>query len=264
MRDDWKHDQFAESIVDKLLPYFLKAGDEALSRSKAGLKISIKSDNSPVTDGDLEVDKILREGIKKITPDIPIISEETVNLKIKNEENTFWLIDPIDGTKDYINNKEEYTLNAALIINKRPTIGIINAPAKNRLFYSYGTSCAFTIRNKIKITLNCVKKTETGKIFALSHSSKPDDEILKVFKKYGVNKFTKMSSSLKFCVIAEGEADFYTCGARAFEWDIAAGHAILIHAGGSFTNLDGNEILYGKADFKNPPLLVKRSKNLFI
>ena len=106
----------------------------------------IKADKTPVTDGDLAVDKLLRTKIKNLTPNIPLISEETVDLDVKNKNSTFWLIDPIDGTRDYINKKDEYTLNAGLIINLKPAIGIVYAPEKDRLFFSYGKGLAFELR----------------------------------------------------------------------------------------------------------------------
>ena len=108
----------AEGLIDT----FLEAGKIAKEISHRGVKITIKTDKSPVTDGDLAVDEILSAKIKSFTPNIPIISEETVNLNIKNEDKNFWLVDPIDGTKDYINKKDEYTLNAALIIDFKPVL----------------------------------------------------------------------------------------------------------------------------------------------
>ena len=123
-----------KNITEELLDTFLMAGKIARELSQKGLKIQIKKDKSPVTDGDLAVDKILRDKIKNLTPSIPIISEETADLEANNKNKNFWLIDPIDGTKDYIKNKDEYTLNASLIVNLVPTIGIIYAPEKKRLF----------------------------------------------------------------------------------------------------------------------------------
>ena len=134
---------------------FLKAGDLAKKKSQQDVKITIKTDGSPVTNVDLEVDAILRNKIVNLTPNLPIISEETVNLEQKNNNKTFWLIDPIDGTKDYIKKREEYTLNAALIINLKPAIGIVYAPEKNRLFFSYGKGHAYEVCNGKKIILNC-------------------------------------------------------------------------------------------------------------
>ena len=129
-----------KSITEDLLETFLSAGKIAKEISERGVKITIKSDNSPVTDGDLAVDNFLKKRISNLTPNISIISEESVDLSLKDKKvnNNFWLIDPIDGTRDYIKKREEYTLNAALIINYEPVIGIIYAPAKDRLFYSYG------------------------------------------------------------------------------------------------------------------------------
>ena len=251
-----------KNLTESLLETFLNAGQKAIELRNKGLKTTFKSDNSPVTNGDLEVDKLLRERIIQTTPNIPLISEETVNLNKNNEYKNFWLVDPIDGTKEYINNKDEFTLNASLIIDLEPAIGVIYAPAKKRLFYSYGKGCSFERFEQKKIQLECKKKTKLGEVHAVSHSFEPSPEVLKTHKKYNVKNFIKMKSSYKFCVIATGEFDLYATKARAYEWDIAAGHAILKHAGGIVTTLDEREFKYGKADYKNLTLLVKRSEKL--
>ena len=252
-----------KSITENLIDTFFEAGQTAKEISSRGLKITIKPDNSPVTDGDLAVDKILRNKIKIITPEIPVVSEETINLdaKINKKNKSFWLIDPIDGTRDYIKKKEEYTLNAALIIDLKPAIGIIYAPAKNRLFFSYGKNYAFEINNGKKLILNC-KKISKEETLGLENSGTTSNKILDIYKKLKVSRKIKMSSSLKFCILAAGEADVYATEARAYEWDIAAGHAILDHAGGSITTLEGKNFLYGKSDYKNLSIIAKRSKNL--
>ena len=136
-----------KNIAENLIETFLKAGEIAKDISNRGVKITIKPDKSPVTDGDLAVDKHLRTKIESLSPGISIISEETVNLKTKIEEKNFWLIDPIDGTYDYINNLEEFTINAGLIIDRKPVAGLIYAPAKKRMFYSYGENFAFELQN---------------------------------------------------------------------------------------------------------------------
>ena len=250
-----------KNIAEKLIDTFLEAGKVAKEISYRGVKITIKADKTPVTDGDLAVDQLLRRKIENLTPKIPIISEETVNLEIKNNNKNFWLIDPIDGTKDYIKKKDEYTLNAALILNSKPAIGIVYAPAKKRLFFSYGKNLSFEICNGKKTTLNC-SKINANEIIALVNSDNTPNEVLNIYKKYNVSQRIRMSSSLKFCVIAAGEADIYAARARAFEWDIAAGHAILEHAGGLITTLDGEKFMYGKENYKNLSILVKRSSNL--
>ena len=124
----------AKKITYSLIDTFNRAGNIALSLRDAGLIKEIKSDNTPVTNGDIEVNKILIKKISEITPNISIVSEENSENKNKKNLKNFWLIDPIDGTKDYISNKDEFTLNAALIIDKKPVIGIINAPGKKGFF----------------------------------------------------------------------------------------------------------------------------------
>ena len=253
-----------KNIAENLLDTFLKAGKIAKEIARRGVKITIKVDKTPVTDGDLAVDELLRNKIKSTTPNIPIISEETADLNINSKKigKTFWLIDPIDGTRDYIKKRDEYTLNAALIVDLKPAIGVVYAPEKERLFFSYGKNLAFEIINGEKIVLNCKKKVSKGEIIGLEHSGTIPIEILDIYKKYKVTQTIKMSSSLKFCVLAAGEADIYAAKARAFEWDIAAGHAILEHAGGVVTTLDEKSFLYGKDQFKNLPIIAKRSQNL--
>ena len=247
--------------TEALLDTFVEAGNLAKKISLQGVKITIKADRSPVTDGDIAVDKLLKNKITELTPKIPIISEETVNLLKENKNKTFWLIDPIDGTKDYIKKRDEYTLNAALIHNLKPVIGIIHAPAKERLFFSYGKDCSFEISNGNKKKLNC-KKVNINQIIGLANSDETPNEVLDIYNKNKVSKTIKMSSSLKFCVIAAGEADIYAAKARASEWDIAAGHAVLEHAGGSVTTHSGENFLYGKKNFKNLPIIAKRAENL--
>ena len=250
-----------KNITEQLLDTFLEAGKIAREINRRGVKVTIKSDNSPVTDGDLAVDKILTLKIKNLTPSIPVISEETVNLNTQSKDRTFWLIDPIDGTNDYIKKKDEYTLNAALIIDLKPALGLVYAPAKDRLFYSYGKNLAFEINNGKKIDLNC-KKKNTSEIIGLESSRSTSNEVLKIYKKYKVSQILRMSSSLKFCVLAAGEADIYAAQARAWEWDIAAGHTILEHAGGSITTHQGEKFLYGKKNYENLGIIAKRSDSL--
>ena len=250
-----------KNITEDLLEIFYHAGKVAKEISQKGVKIKIKSDQSPVTDGDIAVNEILTNQIKKITPNIKIISEETVDLNTENKEHDFWLIDPIDGTRDYIQKKDEYTLNAALICNLEPTIGIIYAPKKDRLFFSYGKNLAFEINNGKSMRLNGLKK-DNKEIIGLENSGHTPEEVLNIYKNYKVTKRLKMSSSLKFCILAAGEADIYAAQARAYEWDIAAGHIILEHAGGSVTTLQEKKFNYGKKNYKNLSIIAKRKKDL--
>jgi 3'(2'), 5'-bisphosphate nucleotidase len=250
----------AKKITLSLIDTFNQASQVALDLRKVGLKKEIKSDNTPVTNGDIEVNKILIKKISEITPNIAIVSEENATHKNDNNLENFWLIDPIDGTRDYISDRDEFTINAALIINKKPAIGIITVPAKKRVFYSYGLSNSYELIKDQEISLIDKKKDYEG-LKAVSYSDELKSEIAEVHKKYNIISYQKMKSSLKFCVIAAGEFDLYAAEPRACEWDIAAGHAILEHAGGKVTDFDDNEILYGKPEFKNPSLII-RNKNI--
>ena len=250
-----------KKIVLDLLRTFEAAGKLSLSLRDKGLKKTIKEDNTPVTNGDLEVNRLLIDKIRELTPDTLIISEESTSNKNLDNLSTFWLIDPIDGTYDYINNKDEFTLNAALIINKVPEIGIISAPAKNRLFYTYGDGNSFEVINDKPQLLNSkINSNDQQNIKAVSYSDKLKKEIKDIHDKFKVANYTKMKSSLKFCVVAAGEFDLYVAEPRASEWDIAAGDAILTNSGGSITDMDGKKIYYGKKDFKNPGIILKSAR----
>ena len=250
-----------KKIVEDLTQTFLDAGKVSLDLRKKGLIKEIKSDNTPVSNGDLEVNKILTKKILELTPNIPIVSEETSENKSQDNLEDFWLIDPIDGTYDYINDLDEFTINAGLIIKKKPAAGLIYAPAKNRMFYSYGDNLSFELIDGKPIKLDHSKNFNKNEIKFVSYSNKIKPEISDIHKKLKVKKYVRMKSSLKFCVIAAGEYDGYVAEPRASEWDIAAGHAIFKHSGGSVTDFNGEEIFYGKKDFKNPSLILK-SKNI--
>ena len=251
-----------KSIVTKLIPTFKEAAELSVNLQKEGLKITIKDDNSPVTNGDIAVNDLITKKILELTPNIPIISEETVKKGFKNTNKIFWLIDPIDGTKEYIAGKDEFTLNAALVINQIPVMSLVGVPKKNRLFYTYGKNKTYLIENGKTEKINCLKKNKKNTVVAVSSMIKPPDNILNKLKEYNVTKIVKMSSSYKFCVIATGEFDIYAAKERAHEWDYAAGHAIAVNAGASITTLEGKPFLYGKEDYKNPSVLILRSEEL--
>ncbi len=250
-----------EKIIKNLIEIFFEAGRISIRLREEGLIKKIKKDKTPVTNGDIEVNNIILNNLRKITPKIPIVSEETFENK-NLELNTFWLIDPIDGTYDYLNDKDEFTLNAGLIINKRASAGIIYAPAKNRMFYSYGDNLSYELTNNKEKILNNKKELDKNNIRAVSYSNHLIPEILEIHKKLNVKKHVKMKSSLKFCAVATGEYQVYVAEPRAYEWDIAAGHAILENSGGYISDFSGNEIFYGKNEFKNPSLILKSVKDI--
>ena len=249
-----------ENSIKDLVNIFFDAGRVSIELRNKGLIKHIKKDKTPVTNGDIEVNNIILKSLKKITPDIPIVSEETAENK-HSDLDTFWLVDPIDGTYDYLNNKDEFTINAGLIINKQAIAGIIYAPAKNRMFYTCGDNLSFELKNNTPFLLNN-KNIDKNNIKAVSYSDHLKQEIIKIHKKLNVKEYVRMKSSLKFCVIATGEYQVYVAEPRAREWDIAAGHAILKNSGGVISDFDGNEILYGKSDFKNPSIILRATEKI--
>ncbi len=251
-----------KTISESLINTFNDAGRVSIELYKKGLHIEVKEDKSPVSNGDLKVNEIITNKIKALTPNVPIVSEETVDLEKKNKAKIFWLIDPIDGTKEYIAGKDEYTLNAALVINTVPVLGVVGVPKKNRLFYTYGPGESYLIEKGETKKINCKKQQPKGEIVALSSVIKPSDMIINKVKEFNVTSIVKMASSYKFCVIATGEYDIYAARERANEWDYAAGHAVAQNAGAVIKTLDEKPFLYGKEDYRNPSLLIKRSENL--
>ena len=172
-----------KNIAENLINTFNVAGKESIKLYDKGLKIEIKKDNSPVSNGDLRVNELITKKIVELTPNIPIVSEETVNLDIKNKSKIFWLIDPIDGTKEYIAGKDEYTLNAALIVDKIPRIGLVGVPKKKRLFYSYGVGDSYLIEEKTIKKIDCSKEPSRKKILALSSEKNPSEDIVKILNR---------------------------------------------------------------------------------
>ena len=178
-------------LAEGLITTFNNAAEESINIYKSGLKIEIKKDGSPVSNGDLRVNELITNKISQLTPNIPIVSEETVNLNVKNKSKVF-VNDPIDGTKEYIAGKDEYTLNAALVIEKVPVLGVVGAPKKNRLFYSFAPGESYLIEKNNLKKINCKKLQPKNTIVALTSSYKPSDTILNKLKEPQVNKIVNV------------------------------------------------------------------------
>ena len=237
------------------------AGEVILNYYNEKVDVIYKDDESPLTKADLASHKIITDSIKKITPDIPILSEEEfIDWKIRKKWKKYWLIDPLDGTKEFIKKNDEFTVNIALIENNRPILGVIYTPALNELFYSIKNFGSYKILTKKKlntlkeakrISINKKKSNKVKIVGSRSHSN----PILEKWVNKNFNEFDilQKGSSLKFCLIAEGSADIYPRFGPTSEWDIAAGHIILEEAGGKLKSIDNKEILYNeKENILNP------------
>mgnify|MGYP001160144637 CR=1 FL=1 len=239
----------------------VEAGRIILDFYNKNLDITFKTDESPLTQADLASNKFITDSIKKISPNIPILSEEEfIEWDIRKEWKKYWLIDPLDGTKEFIKKNGEFTVNIALIENNRPILGVIYAPVSNELYFSKKNFGSYkiltnkklnTLDNANKISIKIKKKNHVKIIGSRSHSN----PILHKWVSNNFNEFEilQKGSSLKFCLIAEGFADIYPRFGPTSEWDIAAGHIILEEAGGRLKSIDNKEILYNeKENILNP------------
>ncbi|MDP6952432.1 MAG: 3'(2'),5'-bisphosphate nucleotidase CysQ, partial [Alphaproteobacteria bacterium] len=216
-----------------------------------------KSDASPVTEADEAANALIVERLSVLAPDIPIIAEESVAAGIVPDiGERFWLVDPLDGTREFIAGRNEYTVNIALIESRVPVLGVIDLPAKGEAYLGVVGKGAWRIVDgeRRAIVARPVPAANPIAVASRSHGDAQTDAWL---AEAGVGECVRAGSSAKFCVLACGKADLYPRFGRTMEWDIAAGHAILAAAGGSVTTLDGSAFLYAKPGFENPPFIAR-------
>jgi 3'(2'), 5'-bisphosphate nucleotidase len=216
----------------------------------------LKADESPLTLADHESDEIITKGLQSMYPQIPIISEEGKHTayEIRKDWPAFWLVDPLDGTKEFIKRNGAFTVNIALIVNKQPVIGVIYAPVLQTLYYGMVGTGAFKQEEKqepVAIQVNR-KKSQLTAVGSRSHADPAEEEVL---KPYDVVETISIGSSLKFCLVAEGKADIYYRHGPTMEWDTAAGQAILTAAGGKVVDTSGNIFTYNKLSLVNGSFL---------
>jgi 3'(2'), 5'-bisphosphate nucleotidase len=252
-------------LVEELLPAVLAAGRLEMRYFAAGVEVSTKQDTTPVTAADHEAEELLLAGLRQVAPGVPVIAEEEVAAgRTPATDDAFFLVDPLDGTSAFIKRSPEFTINIGLVRGGEPVFGIIYAPALDALYATLGSKQAIEARvspNDEGVRLGDIEmrplKTRLPDAKGLvafasrSHAAQSTDEFL---SQLPIAEKRKASSSLKFCLIARGDADLYARLGQTSEWDTAAGQAILTAAGGSVTTLDGRPLLYGKKDasYANP------------
>jgi 3'(2'), 5'-bisphosphate nucleotidase len=239
-----------------------RAGEIILRHYADGAEARQKQDQSPVTAADEEAERYILGRLRTKWPDVPIIAEEeTAAGRMSEIGARFFLVDPLDGTKEFISRNGEFTVNIAEIENGRPVRGVVYLPAKDRLFLGELPGNAFEIpteRGKApdfsKAKPISARAAPADGLVAVASRSHRDYKTEEYLQKFPVKDFAAAGSSLKFCLIAAGEADIYPRLGRTMEWDVAAGHAVLAAAGGSVTTIDGRPFTYGKVEekFANP------------
>ena len=242
-----------EELLEGLLPIARAAGDAILEVYATDFGIRDKSDASPVTDADERAEALILRDLAALTPDIPIVSEEAAEAGLVPEAGSrFWLVDPLDGTKEFISRNGEFTTNIALIEQGRPVLGVVLVPAQDRLFA--GAAGVGRLRGGRRgPPQHRLPHTTCGGADDRLSRSHGDAAALDAFLDgRPVAAAVTAGSSLKFCLVASGEADLYPRLGRTMEWDTAAGHAVLDAAGGRVSDVGGTELGYGKPGFENP------------
>lgn len=240
-----------------LLPDIVRIADEAGERIlpiyRSDFKVQYKEDESPITAADVASHDVIVEELGKLTPDIPVLSEEEANAPWEERKHwqRFWLIDPIDGTKEFTQRSGEFTVNIALIENGEPVLGVVTAPALKEAFW--GAKGEGASKRDAHGETRPIRTAEPGQVKRVVASKNHLNEGTREFiEKLGDHELVQAGSSLKFCRIAEGGADVYPRLGPTCEWDTAAAHAVLVAAGGKVETLEGKPLHYGKEDVLNP------------
>ncbi|HEV7307804.1 3'(2'),5'-bisphosphate nucleotidase CysQ [Ensifer sp.] len=250
-------------MIDTLTAAAIEAGRAILDVYERDIEVSEKADCSPVTEADRCAEEIILAILAKTFPDIPVIAEEAVSAgEIPEiEGQLFFLVDPLDGTKEFINRRSDFTVNIALISNGEPVAGVVFAPARQVGYVAEGgRATKFHVATDFAVTqvTEICCRPRPASLTAVASRSHSDAETADFLQKNAIRDCTSIGSSLKFCLLAEGLADVYPRFGRTMEWDTAAGDAVLRAAGGRVTTLDGHPFRYGKrrqandCDFANP------------
>ncbi|SLN33000.1 3'(2'),5'-bisphosphate nucleotidase CysQ [Roseisalinus antarcticus] len=247
-------------LVVEMRRLALEAGDKIMEiYDGPEFEVMVKSDNSPVTVADEAADALISAGLRAAFPDVALVTEEqSASHDIRAK--TFLIVDPLDGTKEFINRRGDFTVNIALVEEGQPTRGVVYAPAKGRLFYTQADGQ--TVEETGALDKQAVGETkpisvsspDNGGLMVVASKSHRDQATDDYIGQYEVRDMTSAGSSLKFCLVATGEADLYPRLGRTMEWDTAAGHAVLAGAGGLVVRFDNPQLplVYGKESFANP------------
>jgi len=239
------------------------AGEKIMKVYSREFSVEYKKDSSPLTEADTASHRVIAQGLAALTPQIPVISEEGDQIPWEKRKSfkTFWLVDPLDGTKEFIKRNGEFTVNIALIEGNSPVLGVIYVPVKGILYYGQKGSGAFRqARGGAPEKLERKLLEPGSPVRAVVSRSHPSAEVEEFLKAYDVSSTVEAGSSLKFCLVAEDRADLYPRFGPTCEWDTAAGHAIAEAAGCSVTTLDAGPLKYNKENPLNPGFVVSAVK----
>lgn len=248
------------ALAEALRPVIRKAGAATLEVYRSDFEVFQKDDRSPVTTADRAAEAIILKALAELTPDIPVVAEEQVDAGTVPDVSggRFWLVDPLDGTKEFINRRDEFTVNIGLVDDGVPVLGLVYCPVLDQLYVGHnGGGGAVRETGQARADIH-VRAADRDGLVVLSSRSHANSEALQGYlADMTVKEIINAGSSLKFCRIAEGAADLYPRFGPTCEWDTAAAHAVLIAAGGSVTTTDGADLRYGKERFLNPHFIAR-------
>ncbi|WP_459618489.1 3'(2'),5'-bisphosphate nucleotidase CysQ [Bordetella sp. 2513F-2] len=240
-------------LLDHLVPVVRAAGDVVMQVYDTDFEARNKADDSPVTEADQRAEALIVPALRELLPEVPVVAEEAVAAGDMPEvADRFWLVDPLDGTKEFISRNGEFTVNVALVEEGVPVLGLVLAPALGRLYLGAAGAGAYVEDAQGRRPLACRQPPAEGITVVASRSHGDADALAAFLDGRKVAGVCNAGSSLKFCLVAGGEADLYPRLGRTMEWDIAAGHAVLAAAGGTVRTVDGAPMRYGKPGFENP------------
>lgn len=243
------------NLIKNIIDISKLAGDAILQHYNFDkIEVEVKGDGSPLTKADTSSNDIITSELEKLTPEIPILSEETYSKESNSfgAPRKFWLVDPLDGTKEFINKNDEFTVNIALISDYRPVLGVVHAPAINTTYYGAMEVGAF--KNGSPIKTRKLNREKLSIVASRRHGTEAlNSFMVKIEKQFNSHELKNIGSSLKITLVAEGKADFYPRLAPTSKWDTAAAHAILNAAGGLLTDIHFKELEYDPStDILNP------------
>jgi 3'(2'), 5'-bisphosphate nucleotidase len=246
-------------LADELVEVARLAGAEILKVYGSDFATNRKADQSPVTEADLAAEAVILEALRRLMPHVPIVAEEDAQIHglPDHAADRFWLVDPLDGTKEFVARNGEFTVNIALIERDVPVLGIVHLPALNETYRGYSHLAERSVEGAPFKPIHVRKPPAEGSTMTISRSHAAKELVKAEEMGEQVHDTIVAGSSLKFCRLAEGAADLYPRFGPTMEWDTAAGHAILVAAGGSVTTLDGEPLRYGKPGFLNPHFVAR-------
>ncbi len=253
----------SDRMLHEIISIALGAGDIIMDIYGGPVEVKTKDDSSPVTQADEAAEKYILAALAELTPDIPVVAEEQAATGTMPDisRGVFWLVDPLDGTKEFISRNGEFTVNIALVMNGNPVLGVVHAPAIGRTFYGAEDEGAFCLEGDEARVITARPPPTDGVVVVTSRSHGAGEELDAFLGNLNVASTSPAGSSLKFCLVAAGEADVYPRFGRTMEWDTAAGQAVLMAAGGRVETAAGDPLLYGKEGVENPHFIAYGATN---